>query len=260
MSLSHITQAVTEKVGAVSGYPVVVQPDPLLPTLAKVRMARGAVPFHTVFFNSASGLGQEYLICFQCGHILRAFSVPAPGRVDFVGKQSGRDAVGKLIKNTINRQILSALGQAGLDRLRDQMFDGLMPQLRSMPVGLRVDAWITREYPELAEQQREAAARQLNDNAASLQPEVRQMTPPKVYRPSLTMNAAFAEYWAGRMGQPQLTLPYKATNFLDSGKRLLSIFEKVPDDPAEDRRLIDAWAGELGLAGWYEWVPHRVDA
>jgi hypothetical protein len=193
MSLSDITRAVTEKVEAVSGYPVVVQPDPLLKTLATVRMARGGVPFHTVLFNSSSGIGHDYLVCFQCG-----FS-------------------------------------------------------------LRVDAWVTREYPELAEEQPQAAARQLNDNAASLQPQVRQMTPPKVFRPSLTMNAAFAEFWAGRLGDPNLTLPYKATNFLDAGKRLLSIFEKLPDDPAEDRKLIDAWAGELALAGWYEWVASRVD-
>ena len=54
--------------------------------------------------------------------------------------------------------------------LRDQLFDGLMTQLRSIPVGFRVDSWIMREHAEVASLQREMVLRQLKDNLAALGP------------------------------------------------------------------------------------------
>jgi hypothetical protein len=34
---------------------------------------------------------------------------------------------------------------------------------------------------------------------------------------------------------------------------LTAISEQIPDDPREDTRLVDEWAAELGLTGWYQW-------
>jgi hypothetical protein len=40
-----------------------------------------------------------------------------------------------------------------LRKYADQLFDGLMTQLRSVPIGLRVDAWLAADYSELRELQ-----------------------------------------------------------------------------------------------------------
>ena len=98
-------------------------------------------------------------------------------------------------------------------QLLDQLFDGLMLQLRSIPLGLRVDSWIHREYLDLADLQREAAVRQLHDNQRSLAPDVRKIAPTKVFRSSVTMNAAFAAFWARTLKDPSLTLPFRSAAF-----------------------------------------------
>jgi hypothetical protein len=56
-----------------------------------------------------------------------------------------------------------------------------------------------------------------------------------------------------------LMLPYKATGFTPIGERLMAIFTTIGSDPLEDTRLVDEWAFELGLKGWYQWVPHKFN-
>lgn len=132
-----------------------------------------------------------------------------------------------------------------------------MAQLRSIPVGLRIDAWILRDYQELAPLQRSAVLRQLQDGQATLAPDVRKIAPTKVYKASVTINAAFALFWARTWNDPALTLPYKSAGYDKPGARLLSIFDQIPDAPTTDRQLVDAWASELSLSNWYEWVPYQ---
>lgn len=33
------------------------------------------------------------------------------------------------------------------------------------------------------------------------------------------------------------------------------LWNEVPDESANDRKLIDAWGECLGLQGWYEFLP-----
>ena len=62
-----------------------------------------------------------------------------------------------------------------------------------------------------------------------------------------------------RWGDPHLTLPYRSANLEQPGLNLLKVFDDTAADAAHDRDLVDGWARRLGLAGWYEWVPYRLD-
>jgi hemoglobin-like flavoprotein len=143
-----------------------------------------------------------------------------------------------------------------IEALRDQLFDGLMTQLRSIPIGFRVDSWLMREYPELAPLQREMAMRQIKDNLAALSPDIKKIAPKKVYESNLSMSAAFAGFWARHYADSSLSLPYKAAGYLKVGEELLAILDDVPHEPASDRDLVDAWGERLSLTGWYRWVPY----
>jgi len=131
-----------------------------------------------------------------------------------------------------------------------------MRQLRSIPVGFRVDSWIMREYPELGQLQRDMIMRQIQDNLASLGPEAKKIAPNKIYQSNVTMNAAFAAFWAKQFSDPTLALPYKAAGFLKAGEELLGILDEISDAPSTDRDLVDAWADRLSLLDWYKWVPY----
>jgi hypothetical protein len=132
-----------------------------------------------------------------------------------------------------------------------------MTQLRSIPIGFRVDSWIIREYPELGSLQRDMIMRQIKDNLAALGPDLKKIAPKKVYQCNVSMNAAFAEFWAGQFSDLSLSIPYKAAGFLKVGQELLSSLDELADDPSSDRELIDRWMGRLNLGGWYRWIPYQ---
>ena len=84
------------------------------------------------------------------------------------------------------------------------------------------------------------------------------VSPPKIYDASEAITAAFATFWADRLNQPQLALPFKAAGYLQAGQELLAIWKSTPDVAENDRTIVDAWAEKLGIAGWYQWVPYSA--
>lgn len=250
MNLRSLTRDIIKRVEDATERPVLVRTDATLKVLATVRMARGSAPAHLVTYNPSGGSAPDYLICFQCGFVLRLFANPPSERFDFAGSASGREAMRKAV--SAQPEILKThLPPAAIRQYADQIFDGVMLQLRSVPIGLRVDTWLSTEYPELRELQQAFAVRQLQDNQGVLSPEVRRLAVSPVYEASIAMNAAFAAYWARAMAQASFVLPYSATGDR-TGEDLLATWDTLDPHPRQDRDLIDAWAHKLGLQEWYE--------
>jgi len=256
MGLRETTRQILNLVERTTGYPVLVTEDRSITTLATVQMARGDAPAHSITYNPAADTQPDYLITYQCGFILRLFANPPSHRWDLAAAAHGREIVHRLLSGPDGPARKLNLAPQDVEKLRDQLFDGLMLQLRSIPVGLRVDAWILREHQELAPLQRSAVLRQVQDNQATLAPDVRKIAPAKVYKASVSMNAAFALFWSRQWNDPALSLPYKSAGFEKPGTLLLATFDEIPSEPTNDRRLVDAWGTELSLASWYEWVAY----
>lgn len=258
MALSASAHAAMRLVEDLSGKPVLAQADASLQLLATVRMARGTLPAHLILYKQSAATFADYLVTFQCGLMARVFSVPDPERFDVAATYWGRKEAGKLIAEHLKSPGSPNLSREARDSLRDQMYDGLIRQLRSAPIGLRVDDWIRQEYPDLMEQQRVSNARQLNENAMALGPEVRKFAPSQILNANLTMNAAIAEYWSRLWHDPAVTGPYRATGRLEDGLGLLKVFDSLPPSPTEDRQLIDMWGQHLGISRWFEFVEYKT--
>jgi hypothetical protein len=257
MSLSDITQQVLRLVETRSGIPVHVEADPNLPgtILAKVVMARGPLALHQVFYRPNSASTPDYLICRQAGFILRVFDAPTEKRLDFTASAEGTAAVERLVKA---HSVAKAVPSQALPQLCLMLRDGLLRHLRSIPVGMRVDCWLASEYPALAQLQKASILREIQDSVATLAPLHRQTAPQEIFDATQAISTAFAAFWAGRLDQPQLALPFKAAGYLQAGQELLSIWESTPDAAENDPAMIDAWAKNLGIAGWYQWVPYSA--
>jgi hypothetical protein len=256
MSLRAATRDVITQVETITGRPVLVQADPSLAVLATVKMARGAAPAHLVRYKPGD-IAPDYVICFQCGFILRLFANPPLQRFDFAGSRLGRARA--LEGASVQPQIRKLnLPMPSVRRYAEQLFDGLMTQLRSVPVGLRVDAWLSTDYRELRELQQAFAVRQLQDNQQVLIADVSRLAVSPIYEASIAMNSAFAAYWARTMDQPSFVVPYTATGVCTGGD-LLAIWDAMDPHPTHDRDLVEAWADKLGLREWYEWVPYSLD-
>jgi hypothetical protein len=257
MSLSETTRKILRLVETRSGIPVHVAPDPNLPgtALAKVVMARAPLALHRVLYRPDTSTPPDYLICQQAGGILRFFAAPPDKRFDFAASPEGIAAVERLVQA---HPVAQSLPAHALPQLCQIILDGLLSHLRSIPVGMRVDGWLATELPELAGLQKASIVRQLQDSLATLAPQHRQVTPPQIYDATQAITAAFALFWAGRLNQPQLALPFKSAGYFPAGQELLAIWEATPDLAENDCALIDAWAEKLGIAGWHQWLPYSA--
>jgi hypothetical protein len=85
MALSESVNKVLRLVQEKTGLPVHVEPDSTLPVnlLAKVTIARGGMPFHRVGYQSGASAAPDFLIVYQCGFVLRQFSLAPTERFDF---------------------------------------------------------------------------------------------------------------------------------------------------------------------------------
>ena len=253
MAFNELTQRIVNQVEEASGRPVIVQADSTVRVAALI-LARGSAPAHVVKYNPALGAEADYAICFQCGLALRIFLVPAAERFDVYTSSRGYQEC-----EAISSQHFQKVGMAIPAPIRSQLLrqfvHGLIVQLRSMPIALRVDDWLRRDYPELVEQQKIGNVRQLNENVTCLRPDVGKQTPKEILRPNIAMNAAFAGFWSRTWADPLVVVPYKTSANLADGQALLKIWNEIPNAPTNDRQLIEAWGDYLNLGDWYEVAP-----
>ena len=253
MALSLATQTILKLVEEKTGRPVEVLADPSIRVLAKVKMVKGTAPAHLITYNPTKR-GVDYIIAYESGFILRLYENPPEARFEFAGSESGRKAVRRALfeKKQIKRM---GLPDTAVRQLADQMFDGLMTQLRSLPIGIRIDRWLWDAHPELREMQKESIMRQQQDNVQTLGPQIRETSPSEVFFANVAMNLAFAIFFDRLIGKDLYAVPYRSAGFEHIGERLLEIEAEIPPEAQHDRDLVDAWAQELRVSDWYQWVP-----
>src|SRR5690606_35011365 len=124
--------------------------------------------------------------------------------------------------------------------------------LRSLPIGMRIDQWIIVEHPELAELQRDSIALQQQQNANLLSFRRGKLAIPTPLMGSIAAYAVFADRLTGR---GTYSIPYGAAGVLAQGEQLMDIWDRVPVDARHDCELVDRWAEAEGITGWYTWIP-----
>jgi len=186
--------------------------------------------------------------------IQRFYENPPEERFIFTVGEKGRYQVRKLLDRMPIAKMMSANHQSVMC---EQLLQGLMTHLRSIPIGLRVDNWIFTEHTNLLEMQKNAIQPQLQDNTRASSEQFRKMFPPPIYDATMAINAAFAQFWAEKWNQPELSLPYKSSGYGLAGEKLLKIWNDTPVSDTTDQALIDAWGATLNVTGWYDWMPYK---
>lgn len=253
MNLRQTTRDIISQVEQQTGYPVQIIDDPDLKTIAVVHMARGPVPAHIVRYKPSTSQPPDYLICHQCGFILRLFANPPDQRFELGSAPTGQQATLDLVQAHFGRDVTPEQA-AGI---AERYYANLMVHLRSIPIAMRISAWLADDYPELRQLQRQQALLELRQAEEALQPSVEASTPDFIYRVTHVINAAHAIFWARRLKQKNLEQPYLSAGYRQDGGELLDIWQQTPSSPDRDCGLIDAWADALDLAGWYRWQPYR---
>lgn len=251
MALLQATQNIIDLVERLSNRPVHISEDASLKTLATMITARGDAPMHMIRYQPRGSSPPDYFIAYQCGFVVRLYMAPPDKRFDVGSTPEG--------KRRIDDALLDQRIPREMRGMGDYLLTSLVTQLRTYPVGLRVDEWLFEFYPDLRDLQKTGIQVQLEQNVESIKMAKSGMFPRKVLNANLAMNAAFAHFWSRKWNQESLTVPWKAAGLLEAGKRLIAILDGISDNSASDMELIDAWASELGLKGWYGCTPYVLN-
>lgn len=118
--------------------------------------------------------------------------------------------------------------------------------------------WIYETFTGLHRIQKRSLVEEVQRALPFFRSEVVRFTPPTVYRATMAMNAAQAYFIADLYAAPALMEPFDRHGFGEIGRQLArSVLETDAESKDEghrsDMRVVNEWANELGLAGWFEW-------
>lgn len=241
MKPSEAQQWALNELEELSGKPVVLQEDGRLSSLARIQIASGARPIHVLNYSPAAVPELPYLVCFQCGMAKRALLAAPDERFNVASTDETYSRVESLVRKqrAIPGHMISTYSQ--------MITDGLGTQLRSMPIGVRVDRALYSDHPELRDLQRAAAERSMKDNVACLHPSIRAQAPAPILQATAGMNAAFALAWSRLWNEDAHNVPYRLAGFLEQGEMLLDVLDAIPNSPTHDRELVLKWAALLKI-------------
>lgn len=249
-NLRAVTREVLRQVEERSGKPIQFMRDDQLSLLTSLQMARNGADFHVLRYRPTND-PLDYLIAYQAGFVLRLFENEPANRCDFAPQPRAEHDV----------EVLIATGQPLTDDDRQTLpqFAKFIAQwsllnLRSLPIGMRIDRWIATDYPELLELQAASIATQQQQNVAVFAHRVGRLTVPTTLMGAIAAYALFAERL---LGTGSYAIPYEAAGVIGDGRELLRLWDETPADARHDVALVDAWASASSMSDWYRWIPYR---
>ena len=248
--LRAATRAVLQQVEERTGRPVQFLRDDGLKVMAALQMARNGASFHVLRYRPSDS-PVDYLIAHQAAFILRLYENEPARRFDFSPEDSATALMESLIP--AGRPLAGPDAEALPDFAKFTAQWALI-NLRSLPVGMRVDAWIAETLPDLRDLQRASLEAQQQENVAALSYRRGGLALP---RPTIALVAAFAQFVDRLYASTRFAVPYRAAGLGDQGAELLGAWDAIDAAATHDVELIDRWAALCGLAGHYSWIPFR---
>lgn len=224
--------------------------DENLQVLSTLQIARNGAEFHVLRYQP-SDQPLDYLVAYQAAFALRMFENPADQRFDFNRTDAATTGVTKLLTAG---QALSASDLEGIPQFAERVAHWALMNLRSLPIGMRIDHWLATEYPQLRDQQLASHLVQQQQNMSALTLSHGKLTVPVTL---LSTIAAYALFSDQLLGSTRYAIPFEAAGILEDGRHLLNLLDKVPQEPIHDRELVEHWANACGMNDWFSWSTYQ---
>jgi hypothetical protein len=140
--------------------------------------------------------------------------------------------------------------------LLGMLWHGVLRQLSSFPVDLRVERELVTAAPEHALLQREYLEQQLADFSPTFDEGMLSLVPSRLYMMSTAMNVAFTKE-AALIASLNVPIYVQNHRSRPQGDALLDALHSAATESGHrgDRMVTDAWARLLELEGTYCWMP-----
>jgi hypothetical protein len=244
------TMGILQRVESLGGRPVEFKPDSSLTLRATLQLARNGAPAHVLRYRPSND-PLDYWVAYQAGYLLRLLELPPDERFDFAATGAAAAEVQELLATG---QPLTEGDKAALAQFAQMTAHWAMMNLRSYAIGMRIDQWLAEDHPALRDLQAAGMDAMQQENLQLLSRRIGSLSIPL---PLMAPVAAYALFADRLLGQAGYAIPYRAAGVLDLGGELLAISDSMASEAAHDRELVDAWAGAIGMSGWYAWIPYK---
>lgn len=241
---------ILQRVESIGGRPVEFKPDSSLTLRATLQLARNGAPAHVLRYRPSND-PLDYWVAYQAGYLLRLLELPPDERFDFAATGAAAAEVQELLATG---QPLTEGDKAALAQFAQMTAHWAMMNLRSYAIGMRIDHWLAKDHPGLRDLQAAGMDAMQQENLQLLSRRIGSLSIPL---PLMAPVAAYALFADRLLGQSGYAIPYRAAGALDLGGELLAISDSMASEAGHDRELVDAWAGAIGMSGWYAWIPYR---
>ena len=223
------TRQVLGELERVSGKGFEYLADESLPLLATIQTARNGAAYHILRYKPTNE-PLDYFVCYQAGFIIRLFANPLAQRFDFAPTTAG---LAVLREHLTAGLILDEAEKGALPQFEQIVYRWALMNLRSLPIGMRIDQWLYNEKADLRELVVAGIAQQQQANANALSQRLGKLAVPGHL---MAANAAYALFADRLLGTGVFSVPYGAVGCLPKGQELLRIWDTVPADPTHDRK------------------------
>ena len=247
--LMPTTRAILRQVEEKTGRSIQFIRDDSMTMLASLQFARNGADFHVLRYQPNND-PIDYVVAFQAGFVLRLFDNPPDQRFDFAPKP---DAPIKIETLLLKGKTLTGEDTGNLPGAAEMIAKWALLNLRSLPIGMRIDQWIAAEHPNLKELQAKSIEFQTHQNTSLLSSKIKGFEIPTSLMGPIAAYALFADRL---LNTTTNAIPFEAIGLQEQGNTLLKLWDKTPSDAKHDWALVDAWAKVCGLAGWYDWLEY----
>jgi hypothetical protein len=244
------TQNLINLVEEVTGYRATIDVIDGINESARMVSARPGSPAHLISVNSKQVRYADYIVAIQCGMLLVLWSDPS--RVPNMVSESAKcDYWGK---RWAQSKQLRSLPQGGAMKMAGFYLQGLIHQLQSMPLEIRVTRFCFETCPGLRDMQYEMVTANLRQLSEVFSPQIRAQAPAEVFDRNVAMNAALAKAWGDLIESKLPMIPYEATGFLERAEKLVAAVDALPEATSESHlKSVDSWAEQLGMSSLFRW-------
>lgn len=139
------------------------------------------------------------------------------------------------------------------DEFSENQKPTIVDQVTCLPVGIRMEWEIAQTYPQHRSRQVRYLYHQLGEREARFAPDLADRFPEQIHAAGCAMNIATIEETVDILGA-KIHSAWHETGYCELADRLREKLTTPTPGHLGDREVTDAWAEELGLRDWYEWV------
>ena len=233
-----------------TGYRVTIDVIDGIQENAQMISARPGNPVHLIRVNSAHRRYADYIVAVQCGMLLVMWSDPTKVPALVLDQQK----CDYWSKRWSGSKQMESMPRDSALRMANLYLQGLIQQVQSLPMEIRVARICFENCPGLREMQHEMLSTHLRNLTEILAPKIKQQVPAELFDKNVAMNAAIAKAWGVLSDSRLPTIPYEAIGYLEKGENLLAVLDALPENTSENHvKVVNAWADQLGMSSLFSW-------